>query len=248
MMRVLTGGRTNRVGAVEGRHMSDESIDYDSSWGRRPLALVGREILLMGILRSLIWLHNRPKVYGRERLEGLHGPVLFAANHASHLDTPVILMSLPKPFRRRTGVVAAADYFFKNRFKAGFVTLAFATLPIERSSVSNKTAERVEQMVSERWNMLLFPEGTRTKDGKMSRLKQGTAYMANQYRMPIVPVYLTGTFESHGKGSNWPTPRPVTVRFGRPLHPLEPGQHRKLTDQLRESFVELAAEAGRLEP
>lgn len=228
--------------------MGDDAIEYDSSWGRRPLAIVGREILTMRILRGLIWLHNRPKVYGRERLEGLRGPVIFASNHASHLDTPLILSSLPKPWRRRTGVVAAADYFFKSRLKAGFVTLAFATLPIERSGVSRRTTERIEQMISERWNLLLFPEGTRTRTGKMGRLKAGTAYMAIQYRMPIVPIYLTGTHESHGKGSNWPTPHPVTVRFGEPLAPLKPGEHRVLTDQLRKAFVELAAESGRLEP
>lgn len=227
--------------------MNEDPIEYDSSWGRRPLAIVGREILLMGILRSLIWVHNRPKVYGRERVEGVRGPVLFASNHASHLDTPIILMSLPKPFRRRTGVVAAADYFFANRLKAGFVTLAFATLPIERRSVSPQTTERLEQMISENWNILLFPEGTRTPDGKMGRLKSGTAYMAIQYRMPIVPIYLTGTHESHGKGSNWPTPHKVTVRFGDVIPPRQPGEHRALTADLREAFTALAAESGRLE-
>jgi 1-acyl-sn-glycerol-3-phosphate acyltransferase len=225
-----------------------DQIEYDTSWGRRPLAIFGREILLMGILRFLIWLHNRPKVYGAERLEGLRGPVLFASNHASHLDTPIILMKLPKPFRRRTGVVAAADYFFKSKLKAGFVTLAFATLPIERSGVSKRTTERVEQMIAEKWNILLFPEGTRTTTGKMGRLKHGTAYMSIQYRMPIVPVYLTGTYESHGKGSNWPTPHRVTVRIGDPIHPLEPGEHRQMTDELVKAFRTLAAEAGRLEP
>ncbi len=232
----------------EGEAVSDETIQYDSSWGRRLPAVLGREILLGVVMRALIYVHNRPKVYGRERLEDLRGPVLFASNHASHLDTPIILMSLPKPFRRRTGVVAAADYFYKNKLKAGFVTLAFATLPIERSGVSKETSERIERMIAERWNILMFPEGTRTKDGTMKRLKRGVAYMANQYRMPIVPVYLTGTHESHGKGSKWPTPHPVTVRFGDPISPRRPGEHRELTAELQEAFRVLAAESGRLVP
>lgn len=230
------------------RLVGEDVIAYDSSWGRRRPAIIGREVLLMGVLRSIIWAHNRPAVFGRERLAGVQGPVVIASNHASHLDTPVILQSLPTRLRRRTGVVAAADYFFANRLKAGFVTLAFATLPIERKGVSAQTQARIDQMIAEGWNILLFPEGTRTQDGTMSRLKSGTAYMAIQHGMPIVPVYLTGTHESHGKGSRWPTPHRVTVRFGAPLPAKAPGQHRALTAELRDAFRALAAESGRVTP
>lgn len=223
-------------------------LDRDTSWARQPLARVGREILLMGILRPLIWVHNRPKVYGRERLRGLDPPLLFASNHASHLDTPIIMQSLPFRLRCRTGVVAAADYFFKNPFTAAFVSLAFATVPIERNGLSERSVERIERMIAERWNILLFPEGTRSRTGKMGRLKSGTAYMAVQYQVPVVPVYLTGTYQSHPVGSNWPKPHRVTVRFGDPLYPPAGGDHRVLTDKLRDAFASLAAESGRADP
>ncbi len=229
--------------------MSDtERITYDTSWGRRLPARIGRAILLMGILKPLIWLHVRPKVHGRERLEGVDGPVLIAANHASHLDTPVIMQSLPARLRRRTGVVAAADYFFNKRLTAWFVTIAFATLPIERKSLSPLTQQRIEQMLEDGWSMLVYPEGTRTKSGKLQPLKSGTARFAIGYGLPIVPVYLTGTYESHGKGSKWPTPHQVTVRFGAPIPPDAEGGHRALTDRLRDELVALAAESGHAEP
>ena len=225
-----------------------EAITYDTSWGRRRPAIVGREILLMWILRPLIWIHNRPKVSGRERLRGLEGPVLIASNHASHLDTPILLQSLPTRLRRRTGVVAAADYFFSKKLTAAFVTLAFATLPIERSGMSDLTRGRIQRMLADGWSMIVFPEGTRSTTGKMRRFKYGTAHFSVENRLPIVPAYLTGTYESHGKGSKWPSLHPVTVRFGEPIAPPSDGDYRSLTDNLRKALTELAAESGVDEP
>ncbi|QBI20664.1 1-acyl-sn-glycerol-3-phosphate acyltransferase [Egibacter rhizosphaerae] len=227
---------------------TDEELQYDSSWARRPLARVGRMIVALGLMRFLIFLHNAPRAHGRDRLKGLQGPVLVASNHASHLDTPIILQSLPRPLRGRTGVVAAADYFFKNRFTGWFVCLCFATIPIERSGISEHTREQINGMVADGWSILLFPEGTRTRDGRMGRLKHGTAAMSIQYGLPIVPVYLTGTHESHGKGSKWPTPHRVHVYFGEPIPPRTDDDYRALTTELRERLELLAAEAGRAEP
>ena len=226
---------------------SPETVDYDPSWARRPWARVGR-IVVLGVLRFLIFLHNAPRAYGRERLADLAGPALIASNHASHLDTPILITKLPRHLRRRTGVVAAADYFYRNPITAAFVTLAFATLPIERTGITQKTRERIDDMLADGWNLLLYPEGTRSRDGKLGRLKHGTAVLAAQYGLPIIPAYITGTFESHPKGSPWPTPHRVTVRFGAPIPPRTDGDHRAATVELRRRFEELAAEAGRAEP
>jgi 1-acyl-sn-glycerol-3-phosphate acyltransferase len=220
----------------------------DTSWARSPLAVAAREVVLMGPLRALTFAHNRPRVLGREFLHDLAAPVLFAANHASHLDTPVIFQSLPGQWRRRTSVVAAMDYFFKRKTTGWVVSLMFATIPIERSGVSRETQRRIDRLVADGWNLLMYPEGTRSRTGLLGPLRAGCARLAIKYDIPIVPVYLTGTYESHPKGSNWPTPHKVEVRFGKLLPIPADRDHQALTERLRESFRELAAEAGRSEP
>ncbi len=201
----------------------------------------------MGPLRVLVHVYNRPQVAGRDVLAHLTPPVLFAANHASHLDTPVILQSLPGRWRRRTSVVAAMDYFFKRRSTGFAVALAFATVPIERKNLSRATHEHVDRLVGAGWSLLMYPEGTRTRTGKLGALKPGAARLALRYGIPIVPICLTGTHESHPKGSDWPTSYPVEVRFGAPLTPRD-DDPRALTSRLREALVRLAEETGRPDP
>jgi 1-acyl-sn-glycerol-3-phosphate acyltransferase len=219
----------------------------DTSWAHRPAAVAAREVILMGLLRALVFVYTRPRVHGRELFGQLEPPVLFAANHASHLDTPVILQALPGCWRRRTTVVAAMDYFFKRKLVGALVSLAFIALPIERSGVSDETRRRIDHLVATGWSLLMYPEGTRSRNGRLGPLKTGVARLALQYDLPVVPIYLTGTFESHPKGSRWPQAAPVTVRFGKPLVP-DGGDHHALTDRLHAAFAALAADAGRSEP
>src|SRR5262245_24965932 len=86
--------------------------DFPPEWARTAPARVARRGLQRGVLTPLAWSQTRPEVQGREHLDGLTGPVIVVANHASHLDTPLILGSLPTTIRRRLAVGAAADYFF----------------------------------------------------------------------------------------------------------------------------------------
>ena len=71
-------------------------------------------------------------VEGTEYLDGVRGPVVFVANHSSHLDTPLILGSLPERFADRVAVGAAADYFFDARWRAALTALFFNAFPVER--------------------------------------------------------------------------------------------------------------------
>ena len=178
------------------------------------------------IVRGYPVLENNAELVSK-MLDGLAPPVLFAANHASHLDTPVIFQALPGAWRRRTSVVAAMDYFFKRKTTGWMVSLAFATLPLERTGLSQETRERIDRLVADGWNLLMYPEGTRTRTGQLGPLHTGCARLAIKYGIPIVPIYLRGTFESHPKGSDWPKPHKVVVRFGKPLPPPGDGPRRE---------------------
>ena len=84
----------------------------DVAWARSGLACAVREVILSALMRPLMALYARRRVTGRHHVDGLRGPVLFVANHSSHMDTPLILRALPWAWRRRTAVAAAADYFY----------------------------------------------------------------------------------------------------------------------------------------
>ena len=108
------------------------STVFRSEWsgaGRRwPPVRWRRRSALEPLFRSQVRTH----VEGLDVLERIEGPVIFVANHASHLDTPLILLSLPDEWRRRTAVAAAADYFFDTWWRAVGSSLLFNTFPIDR--------------------------------------------------------------------------------------------------------------------
>ena len=106
-----------------------------------------------------------PDRRGQDRLASLEGPAIFAANHHSHLDTPLLLTSIPEPWRHKILVGAAADYFFGTRLTSALSSLVIGAIPIERSRVSRRSADQAAELASQGWSLLLFPEGGRSPDG-----------------------------------------------------------------------------------
>ena len=145
--------------------------------------------------------------------------MLFVANHASHVDTPALLRSLPGAWRRRTAVAAAADYFYADRRLAMAVSLAFGTVPLERRG-DDATMSLINGLLARRWNLVIFAEGTRSRDGHVGVLRPGAAVLAARHELPIVPVHIAGTHAAMPTGSRWMV-RPhqgfrhdLTVSFG----------------------------------
>lgn len=216
--------------------MSDQ---LDQPWARTLPARLAREFILCGVLDSIISLYGRVEVAGREHLSGLDGPVIFAANHSSHVDTPIVLRSLPGRWRRRTACVAAADYFYTHRLRAAVVSLAFSTVPIERQAGSGtNTTERLRHFIDDGWSLVVYPEGTRTRDGRVAPLRPGAAALAMQLGLPLVPVCLLGTGDLMPVGARWPRRSgdgrvDVSVSFGQPI-PVAAGDDRfELMERVR---------------
>jgi 1-acyl-sn-glycerol-3-phosphate acyltransferase len=245
-----TAATKGRAAASKGAELGRTVRRLDVPWARcRPARMV-RETILQFVLAPLMDLYTRPRVYGRELFEKLPSPVVFVSNHASHLDTPTILRALPLKWRQRTAVAAAADYFYKSRTVAQLVALIFNTVPImRRSGNGSGSTETVDRLIDQRWNVLLFPEGTRSRDGQLGKLRAGAAVLAQQHEVPIVPIYVKGTHEAMPPGRTWPRRRKfrrhrVEVHFGAPIQPAA-GEHRhELMERVRE-FLEAEAGNGR---
>lgn len=207
----------------------DERVAPDQPWTRTVPARVAREAIVRGLFGSLLSFYARKEVVGAAQLEQLPGPVIFVANHCSHADTPLLLGALPARWRRRTAVAAAADYFYTDRLRAAAVSLAFCTVPLERRRRDGGTGgtAALEPLVDDGWSLVVFAEGTRSRDGRVGPLRTGAAVLAAHHRMPIVPVHIAGTHTAMPSGQNW-MKRPerggrfarhlLRVRFGFPIH------------------------------
>src|SRR5829696_10288218 len=228
-----------------GQDLARQYAKMDVSWARCGYARVAREVLLSGVLGPMTDYYLRRRAVGREIFdERLDRPVIFVANHSSHLDTPTILRAIPRRWRNRTAVAAAADYFYKKRWKARGVALLFNTVPLGRSGggLGNGATDHVDRIIGEGWSLLMFPEGTRSRRGDIGKVRSGATVIAAQHRIPIVPIYVGGTHDAMPPGQNWPKRRPgrllsrrhkVEVRFGRPIEPRDESDRREVMHDVR---------------
>ena len=115
--------------------------DYDTEWARSPLARATRAALVEGVMRPLVYAFGSPERVGADRLDDIDGPVVFAANHHSHFDTPLMLTSIPDRWRHKLVVGAAADYFFGAQVTSALSALVIGAIPIERNKVGRKSAD-----------------------------------------------------------------------------------------------------------
>ncbi|RHW29096.1 1-acyl-sn-glycerol-3-phosphate acyltransferase [Nocardioides immobilis] len=215
---------------------------FDTDWARTPAARAVREVAQKGVLEPLLASQVRRHVEGIEVLDRVDGPVIFVANHASHLDTPLILLALPDEWRRRTAVAAAADYFFDTWWRAVGSAAVFNTFPIDRRG--GAMAATPGAVLDDGWNLVIYPEGTRSRDGWVGRFQLGAAFLAIQHRVPVVPIAHRGTYAAMPRGQDWPSRgrRQLTIRFGEPLWPGEQESPRELTPRIRAAVAELIDE------
>ncbi len=219
-----------------------EAAVFSTTWSRRPAAVAAREVAQKAGLEPLFRSQVRPTVEGLDVLGRVRPPVIFVANHASHLDTPLILLSLPDAWRRRTAVAAAADYFFDTWWRAVGSALVFNTFPIERRGGS--MAATPGEVLDDGWNLVVYPEGTRSTDGWVSRFRMGAAWLAVEHQVPVVPVAHRGTFAAMPRGQGWPSPgrRRVRLRFGEALRPAEGESVRDFAERVRLAVASLLDE------
>jgi len=186
----------------------------------------------------------QPTRRGQDRLQGLEGPAVFAANHHSHLDTPLLLSSLPLPWRHRVVIGAASDYFFGTRITGALSALVIGAIPIDRTRISRSSTELAQDLIEEGWSLVVFPEGGRSADGWGQPFRGGAAFIALRAGVPVVPIHIEGTGRIMGKGTSLPSPARTTVTFGAPLRATEAEDARAFNARIEQRVAELADEAN----
>jgi 1-acyl-sn-glycerol-3-phosphate acyltransferase len=186
-----------------------------SNWPFSAPARAVRAALGVVLVRPVLRLIARPRVEGAEHLAQLPGPVLLCGNHASHLDAPLVEAALPGRMRRHTAVAAAADYFFdRTRLLGALTALLFAAFPFGRHGSVRASLERVASRLDQGWNVILFPEGTRSVSGEIRPFLDGIGLLATDFGARVVPCCIEGAHALLPKGRARPRRGRVTVRFG----------------------------------
>ncbi|MEU4084490.1 lysophospholipid acyltransferase family protein [Streptomyces aureus] len=170
--------------------------------------------VLLGPLLRLVF---RPRIEGLEHIPS-SGPAIVAGNHLSFADH----FLMPAILKRRITFLAKAEYFtgpgVKGRLTAAFFR-SIGQIPVDRSGKEAGQAAIREGLGVLRKDELLgiYPEGTRSHDGRLYKGKVGVAVMALRAQAPVIPCAMIGTFEAQPPGRKLPRIHPVTIRFGKPL-------------------------------
>ncbi len=201
---------------------------YNRAW----IARLVRGVLLEVVLLRLTGLIARRKVSGVENLDSIRGPAIFASNHQSHFDTPVILASLPPRWRRRIAPAMWKEYFdahfhperhsllerWANSAVYFLVSLLFNGFPIPQAETGVRESIRyMGELAEEGWSVLIFPEGERAVTGEIGRFFPGVGMIASRLHLPVVPIRLNGVGRVLPPHAKWPRPGPVEVSIGAPI-------------------------------
>ena len=190
----------------------------------------------------------RAKITGRKNVPKT-GPVILASNHLSFIDSVVITLFSPRPVS-----FLAKDTYFTGRGLKGFVSRTFFTgigaIPVTRGAgqAAQEALDAGLRLVHEGEAFAIYPEGMRSRDGRLYRGKTGVAWLALNASVPVVPVALSGTDKVQPIGSNSIRPAKVTIQFGEPLDLSRHGKadsgkaRRNATDEVMDAIAALSGQ------
>jgi long-chain acyl-CoA synthetase len=202
---------------------------WNRSFMARAIRSIGVPSLILPLTRLFAWI----RVNGREHLTEIKGPVIFASNHQSFMDTPVIMAALPARWRYRLAPAMAKDFFdahffprehgWRQRIPIGtayyLAALVFNAFPLpQREAGTRQTLRYMGELIESRFSILIFPEGRHTETGEIGRFLPGVGMIASRLDVPVVPVRLEGLDRVLHSGWHMARPGHVRVTFGAPIH------------------------------
>ncbi len=208
-----------------------DPVDFPA-WNRSlPARAVRRASLptwILPLARLFAWI----RVEGREHLDRLSAPVIFAANHQSHMDAPVIMAAMPPRIRYRLTTAMAKEFFKPHFFPDAhtrrerltsslnyyLATLFFNAFPLpQREAGARQTLRYIGEVLEHGFSVLIFPEGRRSDTGEIDRFRPGIGMIASRLGVPVVPVRIDGLENVLRPGWKMAKPGRVRVAFGAPM-------------------------------
>lgn len=193
-------------------------------------------------LRRLFWLTGGLEVRHQDERVPKEGPLIVAANHASYWD-PMILGAT---FNRTLHFMARKTLFDIPGF--AWLIRANQAFPLNREGDSREAIRAFGELLDKDQAVVMFPEGTRTPDGKLQPAKTGVGMLAVRNQAPVLPLYIWGSFMSWPRGQKWPRPHRLKAIIGDPIYPSGDKEARKteqarITEAWDQAIHQLEAEA-----
>jgi long-chain acyl-CoA synthetase len=222
---------------------------WNRSWPARTFRRIIMPILILPLTRLFAW----TRVEGLDGLSSITGPVVFAANHQSFMDTPVLMSVLPARWRYRLAPAMAKEFFdahfhpgttvwftsFRTSVGYYLATLAFNAFPLPQREAGARQALRyMGELVDAGYSILIFPEGHHTDTGEIDRFKAGIGMIAARLNVPVVPIRLEGVDRVLHRSWRMARPGRVRVSFGKPLT-LAGDDFEALASQVEQAVVDL---------
>lgn len=189
----------------------------------------------------LVWpatyLLAAPKIFGRRNLRGIEGPVLVVCNHITEIDIGWVLAALRARFRNRMATAMAGERLTSMRHpdprggvlrtwtqRLGYflVSVLFNVFPLPQQSGFLKSFGFAGDLADRKWNILVFPEGKTTQDGRIAEFRGGIGLLATRLGLPVVPMRIDGLFEVKQTGRKFARPGQIKVTIGDPVR-FDPG-------------------------
>jgi 1-acyl-sn-glycerol-3-phosphate acyltransferase len=162
------------------------------------------------VSRAVFTFYFRFRSYTPENVP-LNGPVILASNHASYLDPPLVGSGIKRPIN----YLARQSLFSVWPF--GWLLRQLNSVPVDRDGGGAAGLRAILDRLLAGGGIILFPEGTRTRDGKLQPARSGIGLTVIKSAAPVVPVRVFGTYEAFGRHHRIPRPRRVSVKYGRPM-------------------------------
>jgi long-chain acyl-CoA synthetase len=201
---------------------------WNRRWWARGVRRTSLPTWLLPLTRLFAWI----RVEGREHLASFDTPVVFASNHQSHMDVPVIIAALPRRLRYRVAPAMAKEFFkphffpeqhtrsewLTNSLNYWLAALFFNAFPLpQREAGARQTLRYIGDILADGFSVLIFPEGRRSEGGEIDRFRPGIGMIASRLTVPVVPVRIDGLQDVLPPGWVMAKPGRVRVAFGKPL-------------------------------
>jgi long-chain acyl-CoA synthetase len=201
-------------------------------WAQRWPVAWARRFFYYLLTWPVTHLMAHPRVLGRENLRGVKGPVLVICNHVIYLDVGFVLAGLPLRLRHRLAVAMGGErlaemrrppreWFFLrqwlHRMNYFLVVSLFNVFPLPKKSGFRESFRFAGDLADRGWNILVFPEGDLTPDGKLQAFRAGIGLLASNLRIPVVPMRIDGAYEIREAHSLFNRPGRIRVRIGKPV-------------------------------
>ena len=235
------------------RKPASKRFDYPY-WSLRSPSKWFRNGFYMAVIYPIARLLCRVRIEGLENLEALRGPVIFASNHITHVDSGILKSAMPFRFANQLSIAMDGERLqgYRNPpkgtsllmrirffFSYWLVVALFNAFPLPKRSGFRESFEFAGDAVDAGNNVLIFPEGELTQDGKLQEIQRGIEILADGLRIPVVPVVMRGLFELKIKKKRFARPGAVTVEFGKPILIESSAMAEGLPNVLGKRFAEM---------